>query len=147
MASLHLSLTPISSARRSQLSVAIRNGACQASRHGADRRVTRRSADHVDTNSGSHPRPVLWRRIREIWRDNKGLLVWSGLLSLAAYLLVLIAMRVTQVSYVATLRESSVIFGAILGWRVLGDPLGRQRVVASIIVTLGLILLATAMHG
>jgi len=86
------------------------------------------------------------RRTREVWRDNKGPLVWSGLLSLAAYLLVLIAMRLTQVSYVATLRESSVIFGAILGWRVLGDRLGGQRVVASAIVTLGLILLATAMH-
>jgi drug/metabolite transporter (DMT)-like permease len=87
------------------------------------------------------------RRVHEIWRNNKGPLVWSGLLSLAAYLLVLIAMRFTQVSYVATLRESSVILGTFLGWRVLGDPLGGQRVVASIIVTLGLILLATAMHG
>ena len=69
------------------------------------------------------------------------------LVLLAAYLLVLIAMRLTQVSYVAALRESSVIFGAILGWRVLGDPLGGQRVSASGVVTIGLILPAVAMQG
>jgi drug/metabolite transporter (DMT)-like permease len=87
------------------------------------------------------------RRIRKVWRDGRASLVSSGLLSLAAYLLVLIAMRLTQVSYVATLRESSTIFGAVLGWRVLGDPFGGQRVSASALVALGLILLALAMHG
>ncbi|MBI4574078.1 MAG: hypothetical protein HY713_12445 [candidate division NC10 bacterium] len=56
-------------------------------------------------------------------------------------------MRLTQVSYVAALRESSVILGAILGWRVLGDPLGEQRVSASALVATGLILLAVAMQG
>ena len=93
---------------------------------------------------------VLLRRdpgqIREIWRGNRAPLVWSGLLALAAYLLVLVAMRLTQVSYVAALRESSVILGAILGWRVLGDPFGGQRVSASAVVAVGLILLALVMH-
>jgi drug/metabolite transporter (DMT)-like permease len=60
--------------------------------------------------------------------------------------LVLIAMRITQVSYVAALRESSVLFGAILGWRVLGDSFGGQRVSASAVVAVGLVLLALAMH-
>ena len=86
------------------------------------------------------------RKIRTIWHGNRAPLVWSGLLALAAYLLVLIAMRLTQVSYVAALRESSVILGAILGWRVLGDPLGGQRVSASAVVAVGLILLALVMH-
>ena len=93
---------------------------------------------------------VLLRRdpgqIREIWRGSRAPLVWSGLLALAAYLLVLVAMRLTQVSYVAALRESSVILGAILGWRVLGDPFGGQRVSASALVAVGLILLALVMH-
>jgi drug/metabolite transporter (DMT)-like permease len=87
------------------------------------------------------------RQIREVWRGNRGPLLCSGLLALAAYLLVLIAMRLTQVSYVAALRESSVILGAILGWRVLGDPFGGQRVSASAIVAVGLILLALVIHG
>lgn len=86
------------------------------------------------------------RQIREVWQGNRGPLVWSGLLALVAYLLVLVAMRLTQVSYVAALRESSVILGAILGWRVLGDSFGGQRVSASAVVALGLILLALVMH-
>jgi len=86
------------------------------------------------------------RQIRKVWQGNRGPLVWSGLLALAAYLLVLVAMRLTQVSYVAALRESSVLFGAILGWRVLGDPFGGQRIPASAVVAAGLILLALAMH-
>jgi drug/metabolite transporter (DMT)-like permease len=96
------------------------------------------------------PYVLLFRRpwqIQEIWQQRRGILLTSGLLSIGAYLFVLIAMRLTQVSYVATLRESSVIFGAVLGWRVLGEPFGGQRVSASDVVTLGLILLALAMRG
>lgn len=75
------------------------------------------------------------------------LLVSGGLLSLTAYLLVLVAMRLTQVSYVAALRESSVIIAAVLGWRLLREPFGLQRILAALVVTLGLALLVVAMRG
>lgn len=87
------------------------------------------------------------RQIRDTWRRRWGILLASGLFSIGAYLLILFAMRLTQVSYIAALRESSVIFGAFLGWRVLGEPFGGQRVSAAVVVTLGLILLALAMRG
>ncbi|MBI2002460.1 MAG: EamA family transporter [candidate division NC10 bacterium] len=87
------------------------------------------------------------RQIRNAWKRRWGILLASGLFSIGAYLLILFAMRLTQVSYIAALRESSVIFGAFLGWRVLGEPFGRQRVSAAAVVTLGLILLALAMRG
>ena len=86
-------------------------------------------------------------RVREVWQQRRGILAASGLLSVGAYLLVLIAMRLTQVTYVAALRESSVIFGAVLGWRVLGEPLGGQRVSASAVVAIGLIMPSLAMRG
>ncbi len=86
-------------------------------------------------------------QIRDVWRQRRGILMASGLLSIGAYLCVLMAMRLTQVSYVAALRESSVILGAVLGWRVLGEPFGGQRISASVVVTIGLILLAFAMRG
>jgi len=87
------------------------------------------------------------RQIRDAWKRRWGILLASGLFSIGAYLLILFAMRLTQVSYIAALRESSVIFGAFLGWRVLGEPFGGQRVSAAAVVTLGLILLALAMRG
>ena len=87
------------------------------------------------------------RRIVELWRLRWGILVTGGLLSLGAYLLVLIAMRLTQVGYIAALRESSVIIATVLGWRVLKEPYGRTRILASAVVTLGLFLLVLAMRG
>lgn len=94
---------------------------------------------------------VLWKRDRRqlgmLWRHTWRSAVTGGLLSLVGYLLVLTAMRMTQVSYVAALRETSVIFAAILGTRVLGEPYGGRRLLASIVVALGLFLLVLAMRG
>ncbi len=87
------------------------------------------------------------RRVAGLWRSRWSILVTGGLLSLGAYLLVLLAMRLTQVSYTAALRESSVIIATVLGWRVLKEPYGRTRLLASAVVALGLILLVLAMRG
>jgi drug/metabolite transporter (DMT)-like permease len=75
------------------------------------------------------------------------MLVVGGLLSLGAYLLVLIAMRLTQVVYIAALRETSVIIATVFGWRVLKEGFGGRRLAASAVVTLGLFLLVLAMRG
>lgn len=94
---------------------------------------------------------VLWRRdarlMAAVWKRRWRSAVLGGLLSITAYLLVLIAMRLTQVSYIAALRESSVVLAALLGWRVLREPYGGRRILASIVVALGLILLVLAMRG
>ncbi len=87
------------------------------------------------------------RRVAGLWRSRWGILLTGGLLSLGAYLLVLLAMRLTQVSYTAALRESSVIIATVLGWRVLKEPYGSTRLLASAVVALGLILLVLAMRG
>jgi drug/metabolite transporter (DMT)-like permease len=94
---------------------------------------------------------VLWQRDRRhlwgTWRETWPSAVAGGLLSLIAYLLVLTAMRLTQVSYVAALREISVVFATALGARVLGEPYGGRRIVASVVVACGLFLLVLAMRG
>ncbi|HSB77804.1 MAG TPA: EamA family transporter [Candidatus Methylomirabilis sp.] len=88
-----------------------------------------------------------FQQLRAIWRLRWRILVAGGLLSFGAYLLVLIAMRLTQVSYIAALRESSVIIATLLGWRVLKEGFGGRRLAASTLVTLGLFLLVLAMRG
>lgn len=88
-----------------------------------------------------------WKNVATAWHSRRWMLVASGLCSACAYLLVLAAMRLTQVSYIAALRESSVVFGAVLGWRALKEPFGRQRLLAASVVTVGLVLLAIAMRG
>lgn len=94
---------------------------------------------------------VLWRRDRthlaDLWRRRWGISVVGGLLSVTAYLLVLMAMRLTQVSYIAALRETSVVLAALLGWRILGEDSGARRILASAVVAFGLFLLVLAMKG
>lgn len=74
--------------------------------------------------------PTAWRR----W-------LVGGICTTAAYTLVLIAVRHAPVGYVATLRESSVLIAALLGWLVLKEPLGERRTAAAAVMTAGLVLL------
>ena len=65
----------------------------------------------------------------------------SGVFLATAYSLVLVAFRFAPVGYVATLRESSVVLGAALGWLLLKERLGGRRLVSAAIVTAGLVAL------
>jgi drug/metabolite transporter (DMT)-like permease len=77
------------------------------------------------------------RTIRAGWRRY----ALSGFCLTGAYSLVLVAVRLAPVGYVAALRESSVVLGAVLGWLLLDEPLGGRRVVSSIVVCTGLVAL------
>lgn len=65
----------------------------------------------------------------------------GGLASVLAYSLVLTGFRLAPVGYVAALRESSVVLGAAMGWLLLHERLGKARVVSSVVVAVGLVLL------
>jgi drug/metabolite transporter (DMT)-like permease len=65
----------------------------------------------------------------------------SGACLTAAYGLVLVAVKHAPVGYVATLRESAVVLGALMGWLLLREPLGGRRLLSSIVVTAGLVAL------
>jgi drug/metabolite transporter (DMT)-like permease len=68
-------------------------------------------------------------------------IVAGGLAAVFAYSMVLAAVRLAPVGYVASLRESSVVLGATAGWLLLHERLGRARIVSSIVVAAGLVLL------
>jgi uncharacterized membrane protein len=65
----------------------------------------------------------------------------GGLLATLGYSIVMAAMAQGAMASVAALRETSVIFAALIGTRVLGEPFGASRVVASVALAGGLILL------
>ncbi len=73
---------------------------------------------------------------RQLWRW-----ILAGALVTAAYSMVLIAFQHAPVGYVSILRESSVVLGALLGWVVLKERMGRRRLVSSSVVACGLVLL------
>ncbi len=65
----------------------------------------------------------------------------SGVLAVSAYGIAVWAMTRAPIALVAALRETSVVVAAMLGALFLGEPFGRHRVLASIGVASGIVLL------
>jgi len=70
----------------------------------------------------------------------------AGLLSVAGYLAYLTAAKVLPLAPVAALRESSLIFGTVIGAIVFKEGFGARRIAAAILVTGGIVTLALAGH-
>jgi drug/metabolite transporter (DMT)-like permease len=62
-------------------------------------------------------------------------------MSIVSYTLVLYAVTLAPVGYVATLRESSVLVAAFAGWRLLDEGDHRRRIAGAGVMVLGLALL------
>ena len=75
----------------------------------------------------------MFKSIKKGWR--RGLL--GGGLSLASYSLVLWAMTQAPIALIAALRETSVVFAAIIAASVLKEPITRLRYVSIVTVTAG----------
>ena len=65
----------------------------------------------------------------------------AGVMSLAAYGMVIWAMNLAPLAVVSALRETGVIFAALIGTVLLKEPFGRHRIAAAAIVALGVVLL------
>jgi len=65
----------------------------------------------------------------------------AGALSMLAYGLVLWAQTRGALAPIAALRETSVIFGAIIGTLVFREPFGRTRIAATLLVAAGIVML------
>jgi len=68
----------------------------------------------------------------------------AGALSVLAYGLVLWAQTRGALAPIAALRETSVIFGAVIGTLVFREPFGRWRIAATVLVVAGVLLLNVA---
>lgn len=66
----------------------------------------------------------------------------GGILMLLPYMIVVHAMTLAPMAQIAALRESSVIFAAILGVAFLREPFGGRRILASTVMAAGIALLA-----
>lgn len=89
--------------------------------------------------------PLAVRRSDELtdtWRRYRRQAVGVGLLSPAAYILVLFALTKAPVSYVAPARETSILIGAVLGATVLSEGDTRRRIGAAVAVVAGVAALA-----
>lgn len=91
------------------------------------------------------PLVALYRRPVARWRDptvvGRGLL--AGALSVLAYGIVLWAQARAPLAEVAAIRETSVIFAAVIGMIFLKEHFGARRVAAAVVIAAGIVLIST----
>lgn len=81
---------------------------------------------------------AIQREITSAWRQALSV----GFLSIFSYLLVLLAMRLADVSYIISVRSTSILFAVLFGLGVLGERRTALKISASIMMMLGVALIA-----
>ena len=84
-------------------------------------------------------RQEIRREIQQHWRHIVAIAVFAPL----SFILVLTALKTTPVSYVAPARELSIVFGVFFGANILKEADAKKRIVAAIIMIIGISFLAT----
>jgi len=82
--------------------------------------------------------------VATLWRAKWPRVLGIALLSPLSYILILLAMRTGAISHIAPAREISILLGAYLGGRVLGEGDRRRRLIAAGAFAAGVIALAVA---
>jgi uncharacterized membrane protein len=89
--------------------------------------------------------PTAWRNraeVARVWQRQRRWVVVVGLLSRVSYLCMLTALVISPVSYVAPARETGILFGTLLGARVLAEGDTKRRALGAAAMVLGIVLLA-----
>jgi drug/metabolite transporter (DMT)-like permease len=84
-----------------------------------------------------------FRRSASQWRDTSAIRLGSlaGAISVLAYGIVLWAQSRAPLAEVAAIRETSVVFAALIGLFVLDEEFGRRRIAAAVVIATGIILI------
>ena len=80
--------------------------------------------------------------VRQEWRLHRKHALGIALLSPVSYILVLYALSVSPVSYVAPAREIGILLGALMGARWLAEGEGRRRIAGAVAMVIGVAALA-----
>ncbi|MEQ8507709.1 MAG: DMT family transporter [Rhodospirillaceae bacterium] len=86
---------------------------------------------------------AIWRRgtLEAAIKENARVGFYSGFLGVISYGLALYALRLGQTAEVAALRETSVVFAAMLGAVFMGEAFGKRRIAAAAVIAIGAIVL------
>ena len=82
--------------------------------------------------------------LRAEWRERGWSIVAAGVLAPLAYILVLVALTTSRVSYVAPAREVGIVLGAALGIAVLHEGYGVARIAGAALIVAGVLTLGLA---
>ncbi|WP_374350130.1 DMT family transporter [Chitinimonas sp.] len=80
--------------------------------------------------------------LQQQWRDNRGPVLIVGILSPLAYILVLFALQRAPLSYVAPVRELSMMIGVLLGARLFQEGQSLPRLAGTALMVAGVLALS-----
>lgn len=83
-----------------------------------------------------------YKQFAAAWNGPRIPLILAAILGVVAYLLALIAYASAPLSYSGAIREVSVVIGAFLGWQFLQEEMGCIRVLGSIAIFAGILIIA-----
>ena len=89
--------------------------------------------------------PIAYARrlaVARLWREHRGAVLAIAVFNPLAYILVLVALAFTPVSYVAPAREVAVLLAVLLGTLVLGEGQTARRLSWAAVILLGMIVLS-----
>jgi uncharacterized membrane protein len=73
------------------------------------------------------------------WHRRKGSIFVVGFLSPFTYLMILFALQISKVSYVAAVREFSIVLSSYYGIVLLKEQWGVQKLLGTLLITIGVI--------
>ena len=79
--------------------------------------------------------------LKKEWHINKIQILIVGFLDLFTYLMILFALQISKVSYVAAVREVSIVFSALIGIMLLQEKNASQKLLGAVIISLGVVLI------
>ena len=80
---------------------------------------------------------TVWAHLRRTWWRG----VIGGVIANVGYGIAIYALVLGPMAHIAALRETSVLFGALMGTLLLGEPFGGRRVAAAFVIVSGLVLM------
>lgn len=83
-----------------------------------------------------------WSEVRQEWQDHRKEAIGIAVLSPLAYILVLTALTFSPVSYIAPIREVSIVIGAMMGTYFLHEGDVTRRWSGALVIMLGVMALA-----
>ena len=89
--------------------------------------------------------PLAWRdraAVKAVWKSHRREVLGVGFLRPLSFLFILTAMVFTPVSYVAPVREISILIGVFLGARLFSEEGMRRRLIASVMMLGGITAIA-----
>jgi drug/metabolite transporter (DMT)-like permease len=82
--------------------------------------------------------------VKTVWKKEWAHGILAAIGTLTSYSLILHVMQTETVSYIVALRQSSILFAILTGWKALKEPFGRYRLLVACFMLFGFFLVATA---